>query len=128
MVGSMGNDNKMPSQHIAALQSLMTEVHGARWADQNGQEDQDIEVDPEEADDAGNAAPHAATSPPASLAKGHCEVNLTAGLVCMHGLICRPRSGCLVRRAAIEQLLKICSAKEEAYMRLWPKARAVPRL
>jgi len=64
----------------------------------------------------------------AELAPNLGETVLTAGLLCKHGLIGRPRSGCLVQRASLETLLKLSHEKERLYDELWSDAKAVPRL
>lgn len=56
------------------------------------------------------------------------EQTLAGGLLCAHGLVCRPRAGFLAQRADVVQLLACALEKEQAYAKLWPDARALPRL
>lgn len=57
-----------------------------------------------------------------------CELTLTDGIICEHGIVANTRAACLVRRAVVEQLLEASERKAKAYAALWPCARAFPRV
>eukprot|EP00929_Paragymnodinium_shiwhaense_P031275 TRINITY_DN17559_c0_g1_i2.p1 TRINITY_DN17559_c0_g1~~TRINITY_DN17559_c0_g1_i2.p1 ORF type:complete len:1116 (+),score=274.30 TRINITY_DN17559_c0_g1_i2:100-3447(+) len=56
------------------------------------------------------------------------DVVLTTGLLCPHGLMCRPKGGSLVPRRDMQQLLEASRAKERAYKDHWPGQPVVPRV
>lgn len=136
-----------PSQ-IMALRSFLAEVHSSRFATSAPSEEVEEELaagapaqgggaaaaaDQEQragAEESQSAEESGAAAAPLQQLVGadHFEVNLTEGLLCPHGLICRPRSGFLARRADVEKLLELAASKEQAYKCLWPDARAVPRV
>lgn len=57
-------------------------------------------------------------------------VSLQGPLLCRHGLVCKPRSAFLAKRADVEAVLQAALRKEEAYRAMFKEARAhdVPRL
>lgn len=57
-----------------------------------------------------------------------CEVVLTAGCICQHGLLSQPKCCTPVLRRAVRELLEAAKSKEAAYRRHWPLSQRVPRM
>lgn len=111
---------------LAALRAFLREVQEARWFGRGlPEEPAQDEVCP---DGPKPTQPAHAVGAATGTRLESCEVNLTSGLLCDHGLVNNPRAGFLARRAEVELLLEISRDKELAYVQLWPHLRAVPQL
>mmetsp|Transcript_13650 Transcript_13650/g.23665 ORF Transcript_13650/g.23665 Transcript_13650/m.23665 type:complete len:276 (-) Transcript_13650:111-938(-) len=55
------------------------------------------------------------------------KTTMLAGLLCDHGLLCRPRAACLVHTEDMEALLKVSEEKDKAFQELWPEAPGAMR-
>jgi len=135
---------EVPWQYLA-FRAFLREVQEARWGGRTGVgSTQHLSEEPpaaQETEDGtgGDRTPAASPQhgpderPKASnaiaataLSHDRCEVNLTAGILCQHGLVAKTRSAFLARRTDICELLEISKEKGKAFMDLWPHVRAVP--
>jgi len=56
------------------------------------------------------------------------QLTFLGGLLCSHGLVCRPRAAALVSRADLEELLQVSEEKDRACRALWGAASMRLRL
>mmetsp|Transcript_99379 Transcript_99379/g.290069 ORF Transcript_99379/g.290069 Transcript_99379/m.290069 type:complete len:1088 (+) Transcript_99379:52-3315(+) len=125
------------SQLRADWRSFVAEAHRARWGGSSSSTASGVtheESDPNSGSGEVREAEGSPAKQTAAASEGCSsptatgpEVNLLAGLTCIHGLMNRPRAAFLVRRADVVRLLETSSTKERLYTELWPGARSVPK-
>lgn len=108
--------------------AFLKEAAKARWANQ-GSPDADNASSAKKADgDTKSPTKHGAECegvlPSRPVNPG--VISLAGGVVCTHGLVNRPRAGCLIKRSLVIRLMDLARQKAQAYRLLWPDSRTVP--